>query len=565
VSQKNTHSSTLDRLTPIIIFGLTLLGGGLRLYNIGSKGLWLDEAFSVWLGWQPLPEMLAWLLKVDQHPPLYYTLLHFWMVFGDTATIIRSLSALMGTLTIPVLYTLGKRIDGPQLGLIAALILTFSPFHVRFAQETRMYTTLTFNASVAFLSLVYILTDSRAGSNRIGQQFSYYFTNWRLSKKSDINPRDTSTPDHSRDYRQSNDWVEAPTRRRWLPLETIATDLAWSGYILFTTATMLSHNTAVLFPVAVNLFVFGLILFRKLKPPQANTPSRLISPSLTNWLSAQIGVLLVWSPWLVAFVIQATGVYSEFWIPSPTKDTIINTFKTFLSWSLPYRLAWDEIVWAAYGLIILVGFVHYRRRNAILVLLLTLCLAPAAGELLVSIRRPIFYDRTLIWTTLPLFLIIASGIVQFRFKPYLLIACFFVITVNSLSLREYFTSFEKEQWNVAARYVAENVGKDDLLIFNATWVQIPFDFYFRFYNRYVEERGAPVDLFDRGILEPKMAESDIPRLKSLIRGKERVWLIYSHNWYTDPKNIIPTTLQQELNLIETKNFYGLEVRLYGVP
>jgi hypothetical protein len=139
------------------------------------------------------------------------------------------------------------------------------------------------------------------------------------------------------------------------------------------------------------------------------------------------------------------------------------------------------------------------------------------------------------------------------------------MTVNGLSLREYFTNFQKEQWNVAARYVAENVKNEDILIFNATWVQIPFDFYFRYYNREVEERGAPVDLFDRGILEPKMTQRDLPRLRSLIRDRERVWLIYSHNWYTDPQNIMPTALQQELKLIETKRFYGLEVHLYGIP
>ena len=77
--------------------------------------------------------------------------------------------------------------------------------------------------------------------------------------------------------------------------------------------------------------------------------------------------------------------------------------------------------------------------------------------------------------------------------------------------------------------------------------------------------SVPVDLFDRGILEPKMSESDLPRLRSLIRDRERVWLIYSHNWYTDPNNIIPTALRQELKHLETKNFYGLEVHLYGVP
>jgi hypothetical protein len=60
-----------------------------------------------------------------------------------------------------------------------------------------------------------------------------------------------------------------------------------------------------------------------------------------------------------------------------------------------------------------------------------------------------------------------------------------------------------------------------------------------------------------------MAESDVPRLKELVRGRERVWLIYSHNWYTDPKGIVPRVLGAELELLKERPFYGLDVRLYG--
>jgi hypothetical protein len=80
----------------------------------------------------------------------------------------------------------------------------------------------------------------------------------------------------------------------------------------------------------------------------------------------------------------------------------------------------------------------------------------------------------------------------------------------------------------------------------------------------VAEHGVPVDLFDRGILEPKMGERDLPRLRALIRGHERVWLVYSHDWYTDPQGLIPPALEEELDLRDRWDFYGLQVRLYGV-
>ena len=75
---------------------------------------------------------------------------------------------------------------------------------------------------------------------------------------------------------------------------------------------------------------------------------------------------------------------------------------------------------------------------------------------------------------------------------------------------------QKEDWSTAAGYVANFAEKDDLVLFNASWVQIPFDYYFKAYeNLYkiqVEKHGVPEDMFDSGILEPKMTESEIPRL-----------------------------------------------------
>ncbi len=475
------------------------LGGFLRFYQIGDKGLWLDEAFSVWMGWQPVREMFGWLVSIDQHPPLYYTLLHFWMIPGDDAATVRALSALLGTLTIPVIYLLGRRLaDGDEkIGLLAALILAVSPFHVRFAQEARMYTLLALNAALALYALLCLLTTSR------------------------------------------------PVRA------------SQAGYILFTTATLLSHNTAIFFAIAANVFALSLILIRSRLATRDSRPA--IRDLLRNWLLAQAGVLVLWSPWLPAFVVQAASVYREFWIPAPTWLTVVGTVGAFLS----DFVLWPWIVWGLFAGLALLGLIRLRRRPARVALLFVVFLTPFAGEWLVSLRRPIFYDRTLIWASIPLYLLLAAGVGQLRRLRYILVAVLTIMTINGLSLKEYYTHFEKEQWDDAAAFVAERVETDDLILFNATWVQIPFDFYFRFHNHPVAEHGVPVDLFDRGILEPKMTTSDLPRLRSLIRGRERVWLIYSHDWYTDPQGLIPQALEGELNVLGRWNFYGLQVRLYG--
>ncbi len=566
-SHSKLTTARLDRLsrraTPLLLLAIVALGGFLRFYRIGSKGLWLDEAFSVWLGWQPAGEMLAWLVRIDQHPPLYYALLHFWMALGDDAATVRALSAVLGTLTIPVMYLLGRRLADEQVGLLAALILAASPFHVRFAQETRMYALLTLNAALALYALARLLTDPRAASVPLGQQFLGLVQGWRAARAAEREAL-PETVGYERDLRGRTDWVQAPTRRRWLPLRAIETDLAWMGYMFFTAATLLSHNTAVFFPIAINLFMFGFILWRRRCPLAHPLPGSPAPPSLGNWILAQMGAFLLWSPWLMAFIIQSAGVYREFWIGPPTWRTVVGTVGLLLCAFLPQRNPWFNIVWALYAGLLALGVVHFRRRPAYIALLLVAFVTPFVGELLVSLRRPIFYDRTLIWTSLPLYLLLAAGLRQLRYLPYVLVGVLLMLTANVLSVRDYYAYFQKEEWDKAAAYVAERVGPDDLILFNATWVQIPFDFYFRFYGRPVAEHGVPVDLFDRGILEPKMAESDLPRLRALIRGRERVWLVYSHNWYTDPQGLIPSALGQELRLTEQKDFVGLQVQLYEV-
>jgi hypothetical protein len=134
---------------------------------------------------------------------------------------------------------------------------------------------------------------------------------------------------------------------------------------------------------------------------------------------------------------------------------------------------------------------------------------------------------------------------------------------------DYYRFFQKEDWSTAAGYVANFAEKDDLVLFNSNFVEIPFNYYFMtyedLYDIQVEKRGVPLDLVDSGILEPKMTTKDIPGLISLLRGHDRVWLVYSHNWYTDPMGLIPQTLASQMKLIRTRDFYGGQVQLYVTP
>jgi mannosyltransferase len=121
---------------------------------------------------------------------------------------------------------------------------------------------------------------------------------------------------------------------------------------------------------------------------------------------------------------------------------------------------------------------------------------------------------------------------------------------------------KKEPWREVAALVAEQSQPGTLILFNAGWVELPFRYYFESYSLSAELRGVPVDLFIRGELEPQMRVSDLPELEALVRGREEVWLVYSHNWYTDPDQIIPAALEQWL--VEEANYrwHGIMVQRY---
>jgi mannosyltransferase len=117
---------------------IVLLAFALRLYAIGRQDIWGDEAFSIWLSNQPLPQVVAG--GADTHPPLYPFLLYLWLrLAGSSPLAVRFLSALVGTLTIPAIFSLGRLALNHEAGLLAALLAALSPVLVYYSQETRMY------------------------------------------------------------------------------------------------------------------------------------------------------------------------------------------------------------------------------------------------------------------------------------------------------------------------------------------------------------------------------------------------------------------------------------------
>ncbi len=126
--------------------------------------LWLDEALTVNIAKQPLHTLPTY-LKRDGAPPLFYVLLHGWMgVFGDSDLAVRSLSGVIGVVTVPLVWLAGRRLGGRTAGWAAMLLVATSPFAVRYDTETRMYALVALLTVLGLLAMQRVLTRPRPGN-----------------------------------------------------------------------------------------------------------------------------------------------------------------------------------------------------------------------------------------------------------------------------------------------------------------------------------------------------------------------------------------------------------------
>jgi uncharacterized membrane protein len=132
-----------------LVAGLFILALALRLYHLDWNSVWLDEAFTYFYVQQGWIE-IALNVPTDCHPPLFYWLTKAALCLGQGDSWLRLVAAVSGALTVPVFYYIGKEFT-EDAGLIMALFLAISPFHVAYSQEARMYTLLLLTFSLSFL------------------------------------------------------------------------------------------------------------------------------------------------------------------------------------------------------------------------------------------------------------------------------------------------------------------------------------------------------------------------------------------------------------------------------
>ena len=502
--------------TPLIIIALA---GYFRFYRLSYQSLWSDEGNSVALARRGFSE-IAQRTAFDIHPPLYYWLLKIWtFVLGDSEFGLRSLSVCLAILLVYVIGVIGTRLYSPRVGLIAALIATFSPFQVYYAQEARMYMLLTLLASLTLLVTFLLL-------------------------------------------------VELPT------LKSGHTFLPFSyGYIIFTTMGLYTHYAYPLILVVTNIAFLGWLWQTRAQGIKNLT-------AVLHWAYLQMIPLLLYLPWLPTAWRQVTTWPSEnFDVPFTTILSEISITLLF-GHSWPFQMGL-MVAGGLAGIILLNLVFGFRQINLkinslnahfviILWLLLPLLLtarifSPAFLKFLLIASPPFYLLSAVVINQGVRFIrrILPANLGILTFVPQLVGAALLMSLVypSYVSLQRYYNDpdVSRDNYRRIVAYIKALGTSDDAIVLNAEGQQDVFNYY---YNR-IPRLSAPVYPLPRQ--RPLDEPETLSTLGEIAETSEQVYAVYWANHQADPTGLIENWLNTNL-FKATDQWYG-NVRLvsYASP
>ncbi|MBN1136457.1 MAG: glycosyltransferase family 39 protein [Anaerolineae bacterium] len=403
-----------------VMVAILLLAFGLRLYRLGAESLWYDETVSVHLAAKSLPALIAHTAG-DIHPPGYYVLLHVWIRLAGRSDFAAAFPSLFfGVLLVALAYRLAVRFFGPEAGLLAAFLVTVSPYNLWYSQEVRMYT-LAATLGMCLLEAILPLLAARPA----------------------ILPS-------------------------WHRLAAYAVCAALGLWVLYYFAFLLA---------AVNLVVFAWWLINARR--HGGDAGALGGRWLVRWLLAQAVALLLYAPWLPVAWRQATQPPVPPWRSfTALGDLLVQTWSALgLGQSAQPTAVWAWPVLLLLAILFGLGL-FYRPRQAgraswagVPWFLAGYVFAPVLLIGLASLITPLYHVRYGFTYSTPFYIILGAGLVAAgrRWRPALWLGLAAVVVAAGLSIHAYHTDprYASDDHRAAARLIEERWRPGDAILVNA--------------------------------------------------------------------------------------------------
>ncbi len=509
---------------------------------------------SVYLAGLSVPDLIAHTAG-DIHPPGYYLLLHAWTrLAGSSEFAAAFLSLGFGMLLVALAYRLGARVFGRNTGLLAALLVAFSPYNLWYSQEVRMYT-LGAALGVGALWFVVVLITER----------------------------------HS-------------NRPAWPGLVAYALLAALGLWVLYYFAFLL---------VALNLLVLAWWLAGRRALGAG-------FGWLGRWLAAQGLVVLLYAPWIPVAWRQATAPPVPPWRSlTPVGRVIVESWSALsLGQAAEPARVWPALVLTALLFGLGLASVWLRRRGeqrpggdvsitaaafrlgdrAGAWMLAGFVLAPLALIWLASFISPLYHVRYVFTYSTPFYVILAAGLAWLwqRWRPAMWAVLAALAAFSAVSVWTYHMDvhYAADDHRAATRFLEERWRPGDAILVDAGYVYTALVAYWD--GEPIEWRGRLVsgeglDYGDLALTSPvvvlagtvggdaalgwgdprsdfyamRLADTEAA-LGTVFADFNRVWLYRCYDTVTDAEGVIRSWLDGHGELFEDQVFTGeSQLRVQG--
>ena len=431
------------------IFIILIIGAIFRFNNLGAESIWIDEGYSIAFSKLNFVEVLT---VEDDFPPLYYIILHFWIkLFGTSEVSVRFPSLIFGIFSIWTIYHVGRVIYNRQKGLIAALLLSISSFHIHYSQEARPYSLTVF---LALLSMYYLVKCNQDG--KIAASIGYVITTTLLVYSHVIG----------------------------LYLVAAQNLYIVTLYLFYRKALKISLKNWILMQGVIGLFfliwlpTFVVRIFDDARGTWLDVPTlhdiRLTLRKYAGSYLLKISLLLILASMLSFKAISFSQVRKK--------------FVRSLQFLKPQIIEKDAV--------------HNW-------MLLLFTLVPILLPFFLSqIFTPLYHHRYTIIASLSFYVLLASGIINLKSTNIRYGVIVIIFGISVFNTMNYYHSVTREPWREVAKFLTENSHSSDMLIFNSgDHRTYAFNYYFDPKRIHYIDSPSGLDLVSSEKLEKWTAEA----------------------------------------------------------
>jgi 4-amino-4-deoxy-L-arabinose transferase-like glycosyltransferase len=137
----------------VMLLLITALGGFFRFWRLSYQTYWTDESSTISKIRGTFDYMLM-RLSDQGFPPGWYSGLRWWCLWFENMThsgavgfsplVTRSLTAILGTLTVPAMYFLGRQFTDRKGALLVMLLTAVNPYFIYYSRDIKMYPAMWF-------------------------------------------------------------------------------------------------------------------------------------------------------------------------------------------------------------------------------------------------------------------------------------------------------------------------------------------------------------------------------------------------------------------------------------